>query len=93
MGGSGYGKNSIENLSMGVPTFTEFSDDYRKFIKDNPFIHTTIDTLKDNLIKVIDNTALRNELALKGKEWVEKHHSFSAVNKTLLNYYEKFKII
>jgi len=93
MGGSGYGKNSIENLSMGVPTFTEFSDDYLKFIKNNPFIHTSIDTLKENLIKVIDNAALRNELVLKGKQWVEDHHSFSAVNKTLLSYYEKFKII
>jgi len=93
LGGSGYGKNSIENLSMGVPTFTEFSDDYLKFIKGNPFIHSTIDTLKENLIKVIDNAALRNELVLKGKEWVENHHSFSAVNETLLSYYEKFKII
>jgi len=93
LGGSGYGKNSIENLSMGVPTFTEFSDDYLKFIKSNPFIHSTIDTLKENLIKVIDNAALRNELTLKGKEWVQDHHSFSAVNETLLSYYEKFKII
>ena len=93
MGGSGYGKNSIENLSMGVPTFTEFSEDYFKFIEDNPFIHSTIHTLKENLITVIDNAELRNELVLKGREWVERHHSFSAVNKTLLNYYEEHKII
>jgi len=93
MGGSGYGKNSIENLSMGVPTFTEFSEEYLKFIKNNPFIHSTIGTLKENLIKVIDNSTLRNETVLKGKEWVEDHHSFSAVNKTILSYYEKFNII
>ena len=46
IGGSGYGKNSIENLSMGVPTFTEFTEDYLKFIKENPFIHSTIETLE-----------------------------------------------
>jgi len=92
MGGSGYGKNSIENLSMGAPTFTEFSEEYLMFIKNNPFIHSTIETLKENLIKIIDNSTLRDEIVLKGREWVEDHHSFSAVNKTLLTYYEKFKI-
>lgn len=93
LGGSGYGKNSIENLFMGVPTITEFSDDYLKFIKNNPFIHSTIDSLKENLIKLIDNTALRNELVFNGREWVEEHHSLKSVNKVLLSYYEKFNIV
>lgn len=93
MGGTGYGKNSIENLSMGIPDVTEFSEDYRSFIKENPFVHSTIETLKENLIKLIDNEALRNELSVKGRKWVENYHSFSAVNKILMRIYEENNII
>lgn len=93
MGGSGYGKNSIENLSMGVPTFTEFTDEYLKFIKDNPFIHSTIGTLKENLLMLIDNAAKRNDVSLKGRTWVEKYHSYSSVNKMLKEYYYRNNIL
>jgi hypothetical protein len=93
MGGSGYGKNSIENLSMGVPTFTEFSEEYLMFIKENPFIHSTVETLKSNLIKMIDNEILRNEFAIKGRLWVEKYHSYDSVNTMLQVYYKKYNIL
>jgi glycosyltransferase involved in cell wall biosynthesis len=92
-GGTGYGKNSIENLSMGVPTVTEFSGDYLNFIKENPFIHSDINSLKENLVKLIDNKSLRSELSVKGRKWVEDYHSYSSVNKMLMSYYEKFNII
>ena len=92
MGGSGYGRNSIENLSMGVPTFTEFDAGYLSFLKDNPFINSTIDTLKENLLKVIDNQQLRKDLSLKGIRWVDEHHSYKAVNKLLNEYYHRYGI-
>lgn len=93
MGGTGYGKNSIENLSMGIPTFTEFTDDYLKFISENPFIHSTVSTLKDNLISLIDNEALRNDTGRKGRAWVEKYHSFESVNAGLKDLYNEFNIV
>ena len=93
LGGTGYGKNSIENLSMGIPTFTEFTGDYLKFIQDNPFIHSTIDTLEENIISMTDNESLRNSVSEKGRKWAEKYHSFSAVNDMLMQYYETNKII
>jgi glycosyltransferase involved in cell wall biosynthesis len=92
LGGSGYGKNSIENLSMGIPTFTEFTGEYLNFIQENPFLHSTINTLKDNLIEMIDSENKRNDLSLKGRKWVEKYHSFEAVDKMLQSYYLKYKI-
>jgi glycosyltransferase involved in cell wall biosynthesis len=92
MGGTGYGKNSIENLSMGVPTFTEFTEDYLGFIKENPFIHSTIKTLEENIIRLIDNEILRNEISISGRIWVEKYHSFDPVNKMLQEYYKKNSI-
>ncbi len=92
LGGSGYGKNSIENLSMGIPTFTEFTEEYLNFIQENPFLHSTINTLKDNLIEMIDSENKRYDLSLKGRKWVEKYHSFEAVDKMLQSYYLKYKI-
>jgi membrane-associated protein len=82
-----------ENLSMGIPTFTEFTGDYLKFIQDNPFIHSTIDTLEENIISMTDNESLRNSVSEKGRRWAEKYHSFSAVNEMLMQYYETNKII
>ena len=93
LGGSGYGKNSIENLSMGVPTITEFSEDYLKFIKDNPFIHSTIDTLKEQLISLIDNRDLMKDYSEKGRRWVEKYHSFESVNKRINELYFEHNIV
>lgn len=93
LGGSGYGKNSLENLSMGIPTFTEFSNEYLYFIKENPFIHSTIKTLKENMLRLIDNEILRNEVSLKGILWAQKYHSFSAVNESLQKYYKSSSVI
>ncbi|MBS1518595.1 MAG: hypothetical protein JSS91_10965 [Bacteroidetes bacterium] len=92
LGGSGYGKNSIENLSFGIPTFTEFTGDYLLFLERNPFIHSTIETLEENMIKLIDNEDLRNDVSAKGRKWAEDHHSFEAVNKKLTEYYREFNI-
>lgn len=93
MGGSGYGKNSIENLSMGIPTFTEFFDDYYKFLKGNPFINSNINNLKDNIIKFVNDADLIEDYAFRGRKWVEETHSFEAVNEKLMDYYKKFNII
>ena len=93
MGGTGYGKNSIESLSMGIPTVTEFNEEYLSFIKNNPFIHSTIENLKSNLLNLIDNEKLRNDLSAKGIEWVKEFHSFSSVSKSLKDYYKKHNII
>ncbi|HMS33218.1 MAG TPA: hypothetical protein PKC91_03955 [Ignavibacteria bacterium] len=93
MGGTGYGKNSIENLSMGIPTFTEFTDDYLTFIRENPFVHSTIDTLGENIIRLIDNEILRNEISISGRLWVEKYHSFESVNGMLQEYYKTNNIL
>ena len=87
MGGSGYGKNSIENLAMGLPTITEFDDDYLKFIPENPFISCNINTLKDSLVKIINNPELLKTYSEKGRTWVEKYHSFDSVNKKLMELY------
>lgn len=93
LGGTGYGKNSIENLSMGLPTITEFAGDYLKFIPENPFITCDINTLKDSLINLIDNPELLKTYSENGRKWVEKYHSFEAVHSKLMDSYKSKNII
>lgn len=92
-GGTGYGKNSIETLSMGIPTVTEFTDEYLRFIPDNPFINSNIEYLGENLKMLIDNESKRKELSLKGIDWVRKYHSYSSVNEQIMELYGKHNII
>lgn len=92
-GGTGYGKNSIENLAMGLPTITEFTTEYLKFLPDHPFIHTTIKELKDVLVYIFENRTILQTYSLKGRRWVEKYHSYQAVNTQLTELYKKTNII
>lgn len=93
MGGTGYGKNSIENLAMGIPTITEFTNDYLKTITENPFITSNINTLKDTLVKIIESPGILKTYSEKGRKWVEKFHSFESVNERLMELYRKKGII
>lgn len=93
MGGTGYGKNSIENLAMGLPTITEFTDDYLKFIPENPFITCNINSLKEILKKIIGNPDTLKTYSENGRKWIEKYHSFESVNNMLMEAYRKKGII
>lgn len=93
MGGTGYGKNSIENLAMGLPTITEFTDDYFKIIPENPFISCNIENLEDTLKRIIDNPDMLKPFSENGRKWVEKYHSFESVNNRLTGLYIKKGII
>ena len=86
-GGTGYGRNSLETLAMGIPTITEMTPDYLAWLPENPFILATPETLYERVIEVIDNPALRRRHAIAGRAWVEKYHSFDSVHNRLLQLY------
>jgi hypothetical protein len=92
LGGSGYGRNSIENLAMGLPTITEFFGEYLDFLPENPFITCDINSLKDTIIKFIKNVDLLKEYSENGRKWVEKYHSYEAVNKRVEELYTEYGI-
>jgi len=92
LGGSGYGRNSIENLAMGLPTITEFFGEYLDFLPENPFITCNIEQLKESIIIFINNVDLLKEYSLKGKKWVEKYHSYESVNKRVEELYTENNI-
>lgn len=92
LGGSGYGRNSIENLAMGLPTITEFDGEYLEFLPENPFISSSIDNLKDSIINLIKNAGLLKEYSVAGRKWVEKYHSYESVNKIVEKLYADNKV-
>jgi spore maturation protein CgeB len=84
MGGTGYGKAGLETLAMGIPTITNMTKDYEKWLPENPFIVANdFGVLYKSLIELIDNENYRIENGNKGIEWVKKYHSFENVNKEL----------
>jgi glycosyltransferase involved in cell wall biosynthesis len=91
-GGTGYGRNSLETLAMGIPTVTEMTPDYLEWIPENPFVLATPETLHNRLIELIDDADLRKQRASGGRIWVEKYHSYSAVHAQLMELYKKHGI-
>lgn len=93
LGGTGYGRNSLETLAMGIPTITEMTPDYVSWLPENPFVLATPQTLFDRMIELIDNSTLRSELKARGRRWVEKYHSYEAVHGRLMELYHEHGIV
>ena len=87
LGGTGYGRNSLETLAMGIPTVTEMTADYLEWIPENPFVLARPETLLETLIRLVDDRALRAAKASAGRAWVEKYHSYESVHRRLMELY------
>lgn len=93
MGGTGYGKAGVETLAMGIPTITNMPKEYADWLPENPFVvANNSDELYGSLIELIDNELLRQEIGVKGMEWIKKYHSFEGVNKKLKQLYKRYGI-
>lgn len=81
----GYGLNGIEGMASGLPVlanigYKEFQElfTYYSFLGECPILPTDLSNLKENLRILITNPALRKELGIKGRKYVEKYHSYKA---------------
>lgn len=92
-GGTGYGRNSLENLALGIPTITEMTPDYISWLPEHPFVLATAETLFDRLIELIDDASFRRRKANEGRRWVEKYHSYESVYTRLIELYRDHGII
>lgn len=94
MGGTGYGKAGLESLAMGIPTVTNMTEDYEKWLPENPFVVANNKAeLESALLRLIDDTNFRLQKGSDGKIWVEKYHSYGNVNKALKQMYHQNGII
>jgi glycosyltransferase involved in cell wall biosynthesis len=94
MGGTGYGKAGLETIAMGIPTITNMTDDYRKWLPENPFVVANdAEELYTKLSELIESKKIRYEIGEKGKLWVNKYHGYESVNKRLKELYKRKNII
>jgi hypothetical protein len=87
LGGTGYGVNSLETLSMGIPTLTSFTPEFAAFLKDHPFIVVNPETLAAELERVILDGELRRRKGAEGRRFVEKYHAAEAVVRSIYTIY------
>lgn len=94
MGGTGYGKAGLETLAMGIPTITNMTEEYERWLPENPFVvANNAEQLYEKLLMLIDNNDLRIEYGERGKKWLNKYHGYESVNARLMELYSKYKII
>jgi hypothetical protein len=89
LGGTGYGVNSLETLSMGIPTLTSFTPEFEAFLPQHPFIVVNRGNLSEKLEEVILDRDLRRRKAGEGRRFVEEYHSAETVLKSLYAMYRE----
>jgi hypothetical protein len=83
-GGFGYGMNSMECLSMGIPSITYINSQYEKFLKKHPFINANKDNIKEVLEKILRNPQILIKKSVESRTWVKKEHNYLNVSKFML---------
>jgi len=82
-----YGLFAIEGMALGKPVLCYMRPEWVKYhnsyFKECPILSTNPDNLTENLRLLLENPALRTELGRKGREYVEKYHSYEFIGKQL----------
>lgn len=88
-GDMGYGVNSLETLSMGIPTITNLSEAYVDFIPDHPFVLATPESLERVLRELVLDPALRAGHGAAGPSWISKRHHWLSVAEHIHGLYRR----
>lgn len=92
-GGTGYGINSLETLSMGIPTITDMNCGFDTWLPENPFVIANSNNLADKLVELIDSSDYRKKTRKDSRKWVSKYHSYESVFGKMLELYIKHNIV
>src|SRR5665647_175671 len=85
-----YGMAAIEAMSFGKPVMCYLMPQVFEagLSTECPIVNTNPDNLKEQLIKLITNSQLRNEIGIKSREFAEKFHDVEKVSSQLLTIYK-----
>ncbi len=84
-GGFGYGMNSMECLSMGIPSITYINPEYEKFLQKHPFINANKENITGVLEKVLKDPRILLKKSTESRRWVAKKHNYLNVSKFMLD--------
>jgi hypothetical protein len=79
---------SIETMSCNRVPVAYLQDRAKRAFPDAPVYEVNPDTFVDRMRALITDTALRRELAARGRSFVAAHHDAPVVTKGLLDIYE-----
>ena len=83
-----YGVFAVESMAMGKPVITYITEEMRQRLPEElPICSANPDTIKNILEKLIKDEALRYELGIKGRAYVEKYHDYRKNAKMLRDIY------
>jgi hypothetical protein len=85
LGGFGYGMNSMECLSMGIPSITYINPQYEEFLKVHPFINANKDNIKEVLEEILTTPEVLFEKSVECRKWVVKEHNYIKVSNFMLD--------
>ncbi|NQU06221.1 MAG: glycosyltransferase, partial [Calditrichaeota bacterium] len=92
-GGWGYGASSVESLAMGIPTLTMVNPKVADFLGEHPFVAVTPETLKSELITLLEDSEQRHALSEYGRKWVQERHGIDSVMEALYGHYNSAGLI
>lgn len=81
-----FGTLTLEALACGNVVLARYDPSYAHVPSDCPVVNVTMETLTDQLRRVIIDRAWRHQLACAGREYVERHHSHVRVAQQVLSY-------
>ena len=85
LGGFGYGMNSMEALSMGIPCITFINPRYEEFLKVHPFLNANKSNIKEVLMKILIDPEILLKKGDESREWVTKEHNYLNVSKFMID--------
>ena len=85
IGEIGYGINSLESLTMGIPTAVEILSDLESLLGEHPLINICATNIEEKIIPFIESSKLRIQVGKKSKIWVEQMHNSINIARTILN--------
>ncbi|SCY57642.1 glycosyltransferase family 4 protein [Alkaliphilus peptidifermentans] len=85
-----HGLLSVESMALGKPVIAFIRPDLiDRFPGDLPIVNGNPDNVEEKIKMLLDNPMCRKNLGLKGRKYVEKHHSRDVVVERLLAIYSR----
>jgi hypothetical protein len=89
MGIGDHGLVSVEAMACGVVPIANLSNIARRHALGSSIQHASLDMLPDTLMALAGSRENLDELKMRGRDWVERNHTFDANVATLLEAYTK----